>query len=517
MREAVDAVAPNDTPERFAGLGVRVIAGEARFRDAHTVAVGGFHDHGAPLVIATGSSAALPAIPGPRRHPACHQRDHIPAHRVSAAPDRHRRRLGQSRNGAGIPPAGLPQSPCSRRPRRLQLRIRNARPSCSTRSTAKGIKLRSGIEIAGCRVLARVEVDIVTPGGAETIAGSHLLVAAGRRPNIEDLDLDAAGIRYAPGGIVVDQRLRTTNKRVYAVGDVTIGSKSTHLANYHAELVVRHALFRQRVSVDQRTIPNVTHTDPELAQVGFLEDEARVHAGAIRVLRWPYRDNDRAQCTQATQGHIKVITDRRGDILGVTIVGAAASENIATWALAIAQKLNIAPLPASSCLSGLCRGGKTRRHDLFHAGFDEFPCASHHRVAAPSWLIVGPAAWLKPMTDETAARPDSVRVPRFGLSGKLLVLTILFVMIAEVLIYVPSIANFRLTWLKDHLATAYTAALELDVPQGAAPGIGRARQADSRQHRRPRRRHENGRRPPHACGERYAAADCRRFRHAQYR
>jgi pyruvate/2-oxoglutarate dehydrogenase complex dihydrolipoamide dehydrogenase (E3) component len=167
----------------------------------------------------------------------------------------------------------------------------------------------------------------------------------GRRPNIEALDLDAAGIRYEPHGIVVDQRLRTTNKRVYAIGDVVTGPKSTHLAIYHAELVVRHALFRQHVSLDHHTIPTVTHTDPELAQVGFLEDEARAHAhahaGAIRVLRSPYRENDRALATEATNGHIKVITDRKGDILGATIVGAGASEMIAAWTLAITQKLNI--------------------------------------------------------------------------------------------------------------------------------------------------------------------------------
>ena len=206
----------------------------------------------------------------------------------------------------------------------------------------EGITLRIGVTIARVRrVLARIEIDITTPDGPETIAGSHLLVAVGRRPNVEELDLDSAGIRYEPHGIDVDRRLRTTNKRVYAIGDVTIGPKSTHLATYHAELVVRHALFRQQVGLDHHTIPTVTHTDPELAQVGFLEDEARAHAGAIRVLRSPYRENDRALATEATNGHIKVITDRKGDILGATIVGAGAGEMIATWTLAVKQKLNI--------------------------------------------------------------------------------------------------------------------------------------------------------------------------------
>jgi pyruvate/2-oxoglutarate dehydrogenase complex dihydrolipoamide dehydrogenase (E3) component len=341
MRETVDAVAPNDTPERFAALGVRVIAGEARFRDAHTVAVDDVAITARRFVIATGSSPALPAIPGLADTP--HVTDETIFQLIECP--RHLIVIGAGSTGLEVAQAF----------RRLGAAVTVLEtatplaaedPECAAivldALESEGVALRSGIEIARVRrVLARVEIDMVTPAGGETITGSHVLVAAGRRPNVEHLDLDAAGIRYEPQGIVVDNRLRTTNKRVYAVGDVTIGSKSTHLANYHAELVVRHALFRQQVSVDQRTIPNVTHTDPELAQVGFLEDEARAYAGAIRVLRWPYRENDRAQCTRATKGHIKIITDRRGDILGVTIVGAGAGENIATWALAIAQKLNI--------------------------------------------------------------------------------------------------------------------------------------------------------------------------------
>ena len=237
-------------------------------------------------------------------------------------------------------------------------------------------------------MLARVEIDIATPDGPETVTGSHILVAAGRRPNVEDLDLDRAGIRYEPHGIDVDRRLRTTNKRVYAIGDVTIGPKSTHLATYHAELVVRHALFRQRVGVDPHTIPTVTHTDPELAQVGFLEDEARAQAGAIRVLRAPYRENDRALATEATNGHIKVITDRRGDILGATIVGARRRRNDRRLDAGDRAKAQYPRLcRPDRALSGLWGGGKTRRHDIFHAGFDEYSGASHHRVAAPSWLM----------------------------------------------------------------------------------------------------------------------------------
>ena len=208
--------------------------------------------------------------------------------------------------------------------------------------TREGVKLRTGIEIAKVsRALAKVRIVLGMDGSAETIEGSHLLIAAGRQPNLEDLNLDAAGIRTTSHGIVLDKSLRTTNKLVYAVGDAAGGPKYAHVADYHASLVIRHALFRARVRVNHETIPWVTYTDPELAQVGLLEEEARAHSGAIRVLRWPYRENDRAQVERMTGGHIKVITDRAGEILGVTIVGPHAGEAIAAWTLAIREKLNI--------------------------------------------------------------------------------------------------------------------------------------------------------------------------------
>ena len=196
------------------------------------------------------------------------------------------------------------------------------------------------------------EQDRGQAGGApdeESIEGSDLLIATGRQPTLEGLGLDAAGIRYERSGILVDQRLRTTNKKVYAIGDVVgsvAGSSAgslqfTHAANYHAGLVIRHALFRLPVKVDVDAIPRVTFTDPELAHVGLSETQARERNKTIRVLRWPYHENDRAQATRETTGHIKVVTDKKGRILGTTIVGAAAGELITAWTLAIGQRLNI--------------------------------------------------------------------------------------------------------------------------------------------------------------------------------
>jgi pyruvate/2-oxoglutarate dehydrogenase complex dihydrolipoamide dehydrogenase (E3) component len=205
----------------------------------------------------------------------------------------------------------------------------------------EGIAIRAGTNVLRVEPGAKPRVVVAAANGEEAIEASHLLVATGRHPNVEGLDLAAAGIKSGPQGIRVNKRLRTTNKRVYAVGDVAGGPQFTHVANYHAGLVIRNALFRLRARVDDNVIPWVTYTDPELAQVGITEAEANRRRRRIRVLRWPYHENDRAQAERETRGHIKVITTKDGRILGATIVGAHAGELIVPWTLAVAQRLNI--------------------------------------------------------------------------------------------------------------------------------------------------------------------------------
>ena len=182
-------------------------------------------------------------------------------------------------------------------------------------------------------------------GGEERIAGSHLLVAAGRRPNVAGLDLEKAGIEFGPRGIKVDARLRTTNRRAFAIGDVAGGPQFTHVAGYHAGIVIRNALFRLPAKVDYRSLPWVTYTEPELAQAGLTEEQARAaHGGDVTVLRWPYRDNDRAQTERETHGLVKAVTTRSGKILGASILGAQAGELIQVWVLAIGQGLDVKAL-----------------------------------------------------------------------------------------------------------------------------------------------------------------------------
>jgi len=209
----------------------------------------------------------------------------------------------------------------------------------------EGVVIRAGVKVVRVtRNGDHVQVMIEGPQGEETIAGSDLLIATGRKATVEGLDLEAAGIKYETRGIVVGSGLRTTNRRVYAIGDVAGGLQFTHVANYHAGIVIRNALFRLPAKANEETIPWVTFTDPELAHVGLTETQARAHHKTIRVLRWPYQENDRAQAERETHGHIKIITKKNGFILGATIVGAHAGELITTWTLALSRGLNIRAL-----------------------------------------------------------------------------------------------------------------------------------------------------------------------------
>jgi len=342
VHDVIAAIAPNDSKERFTGLGVRVIEGAARFKNKRTVVVGeGTEIRARRFVIATGSSPMLPPIPGLAETP------HLTNETVFDLTTRPEHLIVI---GAG--PIGLELAQAFRRLGSAVTVLEAAQPLAREDAECAAVVLdalaHEGVDISSGVAVVRVEGGdakvkvIVRDGEAErTIEGSHLLVAAGRRANADDLALERAGIKHDGHGIAVNKRLKTANKRVYAIGDVAGQGQFTHLANYHAGLVIRNALFRQRVEVNEDVIPRVTFTDPELAHVGLTEAEARARRLRIRVLRWPYHENDRAQAERETQGHIKVVTDAKGRILGATIVGATAGELVTAWTLAISERLNI--------------------------------------------------------------------------------------------------------------------------------------------------------------------------------
>jgi pyruvate/2-oxoglutarate dehydrogenase complex dihydrolipoamide dehydrogenase (E3) component len=206
---------------------------------------------------------------------------------------------------------------------------------------ADGVALFEGYSVIAASPAAEgIAIEIEKDGSRRRMEGSHLLVAAGRRPRVADLGLKQAGVAFSDKGISVDRRLRTSNKRIFAVGDVTGGPQFTHLAAYHAGIVIRNALFRLPAKVNTAALPWVTFTDPELAHVGLHEAEARAK-GAIRILRWPLSENDRAQAEHRQDGFIKIVVNGQGRILGADIVGPSAGEMIHFWTLAVSQGMKI--------------------------------------------------------------------------------------------------------------------------------------------------------------------------------
>jgi pyruvate/2-oxoglutarate dehydrogenase complex dihydrolipoamide dehydrogenase (E3) component len=341
VQGVIAARAPNLARERLAGLGVRVIEGAARFRDRNTLVVAGDIEIAARrFVIATGSAPALPPIAGLEAVP------HLTTQTVfdlAGCPE-HLIVIGAGSVGLEFAQAF----------RRLgaQVTVLDAAaplsqddPECAAvvldQLAREGIRVRTGIVAQVAEVGMELQVLLRGADGEEAIAGTHLLIAGERWANVVGLGLDAAGIKYDEHGIAVDRSLKTANRRVYAIGDVTAGQQPAHAADYQAGLVVRNALFRMPVRFDPQAIARVTFTDPELAQVGLTEAEARRRRYRIRLLRWPYRENDRAHAEGEARGHIKVVTSARGRILGVTIVGAGAGELITAWTLAISQGGNI--------------------------------------------------------------------------------------------------------------------------------------------------------------------------------
>ena len=345
VRATIATIAPHDSVERFTGLGVQVVQGYGRFIDARTVEVdGGPKIRARRFVIATGSSAFVPPIPGLDSVPymtneTLFDQSECPGHLliIGAGPIGLEMAQAHARLGARVTVIEGAQALGRDDPDAAAVVLEQLR------SEGIAIVENAKVEKVGGRAGA-IEVQVA---GGTIFAGTHLLIAVGRKPNLDRLNLAAAGITFDRAAIKVDAGLRTTNRRVYAIGDVAGHGQFTHLAGYHAGIVIRSAVLGLPAKARHDHIPYVTFTDPELAQIGLTEVAARAKYGAqLSVHRVNYDQIDRAQAEGRIAGFAKLMVVR-GRPVGVTIAGAQAGEVIAPYALAMANNLKLSAISAA--------------------------------------------------------------------------------------------------------------------------------------------------------------------------
>lgn len=332
------ALAPNHAQARLEALGVSVIRARAAFVAPDTVEAGGAVVRARRFVVATGAAPAIPPLPGLERVP------HLTPDTIWGL-ERLPARLAVL--GAGAPALELAQ--IFRRLGSAVTLVAAERPlpdldeelAAVARLALRreGVDLREGRGVVAVAPGPRLELD----DGARLDAGD-LLVASGWLPRTAGLGLDLARIAHGSGGIHTDRRLRTTNRRAFAIGGVAGAPRAAHVAAAQGLRVLRHALFRLPLATAPGAAPQVVWTDPEVAWAGLSEAAARDRHGRIEVLRWAMADIDRAVIDGAPEGLAKVVLDRRGRVLGAGIAGRHAAELIQPWVLAIDAGLPVRAL-----------------------------------------------------------------------------------------------------------------------------------------------------------------------------
>ncbi|AZV76719.1 dihydrolipoamide dehydrogenase [Parasedimentitalea marina] len=343
VAETIASIEPMDSQERFEGFGVRVIREFGTFISPKQVQAGDTTITARRVVIATGSAPLVPPIPG-----------------LASLPYLTNETLFAQRQkpyhlliiGGG--PIGMEMAQAHVRLGCKVTVIEGQRALGKDDPELAQVVLDSlrdeGVDIVEGAMVSRVggtagAVEVVTKDGS-VFKGSHLLMAVGRKPATERLNLEVAGVETGQSGIVVDDQLRSSNKKIYAIGDVAGGMQFTHVAGYQAGVIIRSALFGLPSKAKTRQIPWATYTDPELAQVGLTERQARdVHGVKLEVVRFDYHHNDRALAECKTKGFIKVMVVK-GRPVGASIVGHQAGELISTWSLALANDLKMSQIAA---------------------------------------------------------------------------------------------------------------------------------------------------------------------------
>ena len=343
IADVIAQIAPVDSQERFESLGVTVIREYGHFVSPTEVQAGDTVITARRIVIATGSSPLVPPIPG---------LDDVPFETNETIFDLREKPGHLLIIGGG--PIGMEMAQAHARLGSKVTVLEGDKALGKDDPELAAVVLESlraeGVVIEEKARAVQVKgkagaIEIVTEDD-RSIKGTHLLVAVGRKVNIDRLNLEAAGIEADGKGIRVNAGLRTSNRRVYVVGDAAGGMQFTHVAGYHASVVIRSLLFALPSKARSAHIPWATYTDPELAQVGMTEAQARREYGrALEVVRFDYAHNDRAVAERHTTGFIKVMV-HKGRPVGASIVGHQAGELITLWAMALANRMKMRQIAA---------------------------------------------------------------------------------------------------------------------------------------------------------------------------
>ena len=358
VRASIAAIEPNDSQERFEGLGVRVIREWARFTSPDTVESDNVTVKAKRFVIASGTRARIPSLPGLSdiaylTNETIWQLDTLPAHLLILGAGPIGCELGQAfaRLGSNVTIIEAGKALGAFEPDHVQL-LREA-------LTADGVRLIEGTGVE--RFSGKPGAVTAHLAGGETIAASHILIAAGREPVTDTLGLEAAGIEADGRGLVCDDRLRTANKRVYAAGDIAGKGALTHLAGWHGSVILRNLYYGVPTKQSSNPVPGCAYTSPGLAQIGLTEAKAReLHGGKVSVISWPFADNDRAIAEGDTAGSVKLVLGKGGRMLGVHVAGARADDIAALGAVTMAKGGSVRDL-TSPVLAYPTRGEALKR------------------------------------------------------------------------------------------------------------------------------------------------------------
>jgi len=339
VRSVIDTIQEHDSPERFCRLGAEIRFGSPRFVDDHTVDLDGALLTARAWIVATGSGPSLPPVEGIESVPywtneTVFSQKELPGHLVILGGGPIGVEMAQAfrRLGSKVTVVELSDQVLGPEDPDIALILRN-------RLEAEGVKVLTGTKALKAGAVNSSVLLRVAPAKGEgepwSIEGDVLLVAAGRKPNVEGLDLPVAGVTYSPRGIPADARMRTNVPHIFACGDVNGVFPFTHVAGYEAGIALSNAVLRLPRKADYTKVPWCTYTDPEVASIGLNEKRAKAAGIEYRTLEAPFREVDRALAEGETEGKIKVLISPSGALLGCQIAGHHAGELLHEWVAAI--------------------------------------------------------------------------------------------------------------------------------------------------------------------------------------